>query len=115
MSKVFKMRILIDADLYPDLYAKLNDAKHPRARAAMLRNMAVQFLGQQSGRHHQTEISNAAHGQVVAAATEQTQPNSTNKADSYAISTSTTAKPEGLRLSTNQSSVLVKGVGKYLS
>ncbi|WP_168788806.1 hypothetical protein [Paraburkholderia aromaticivorans] len=38
------MKVLIDEAEFPELHAKLSDARHPRARAEMLRRMASTYL-----------------------------------------------------------------------
>jgi hypothetical protein len=115
MSRSYNMRILIEEDHYPDLYAKLSEAKHPRARAEMLRHMASLFLIQQGGTHVPSERGSAAQSQVPAAASEPGQTRTTRTDDPKAIATPSIEKQsEGLRLSANMSNALVAGLGKYL-
>lgn len=60
MPSVYSMRVLIDEAEFPELHAKLTEARHPRARAAMLRRMASAHL---------IERASTGHVPVAAAAT----------------------------------------------
>jgi hypothetical protein len=115
MSKVYNMRILIDEDHYPDLYARLSEARHPRARAEMLRHMASQFLVQQAGRKSPSAYFSPPQTAVMAPVSEPTQARAAKPANPPVTETVAPAESDGLRLSANRSSALVAGVGKYLT
>jgi hypothetical protein len=105
------IRVLIDDEVDPDLYAKLIEAKHPRARAAMLRRLAWEGLKQQGG----TQVPSERGSTAQTAASEARQTRTTRKDDPKAIATPSLEKQsEGLRLSANMSNALVAGLGKYL-
>lgn len=115
MSSIYTMRVLIDEDIHPDLYAELSKAKHPRARAEMLRRLASQFLKQQGSTQVPSERGSTAQSQILASTSEARQTRTTRQDDPKAIATPSPAKPDGLSLSENRSSALVAGVGKYLT
>ncbi len=115
MTGIYTMRVLIDEDMHPDLYAELSKAKHPRARAEMLRRLASEFLKQQSSTHVPSEQGSTAQSQVRTPASEARQPRTTRQDDPKTIARPAPATPDGLSLPANMSSALVAGVGKYLS
>jgi hypothetical protein len=51
MSSIYSMKIVIDQDCFPELYAELSKARHPRARAQLLRQLAYQSVKQKGGAH----------------------------------------------------------------
>jgi hypothetical protein len=102
------MRVLIEEDHYPDLYAKLSEAKHPRARAAMLRRLAWQGLIRQGGMQVSSERGSTAQSQAQARTTREDRPNT--------IATPSLEKhSDELRLSAYASSALIASWGKYLA
>jgi hypothetical protein len=115
MSSLYTMRVLIDEETHPDLYAELSKARHPRARAEMLRRLASQFLKQQGGTQVPPARGNTEQGHVVTSTSEPRQRRTTGKDDPGPIGTSTPAKGDGLRLPANLSTALVAGAGKYLA
>lgn len=45
-SNEYRMKVLISEDLHPELYRRLSEARHPRARSDLLRNLATMALMQ---------------------------------------------------------------------
>jgi hypothetical protein len=116
MSRAYTMKVLIDEDLYPDLYAKLSEARHSRARAEMLRRLASTCLKLENGQQPLGESRNAAQGHVPSPVSATSQPRTTKNELSHsgpAAAASTTAS--GLTLPTNASNAIVTGLRKYLA
>lgn len=111
------MKVLIDEDLYPDLYAKLSDARHSRARAEMLRRWASMYLKLESGEQVPAERRYPAqgHAKTPASRTNHTAPTSGEVLQNAIPPAPSHAGPGGLSLPTNASNALVAGMGKYLS
>ncbi|MEW6342980.1 MAG: hypothetical protein AB1704_20155 [Pseudomonadota bacterium] len=111
------MKVLIDEDLYPDLYAKLSDARHSRARAEMLRRWASMYLKLENGeqvlaeRRYPTQV----HAQTPASGANHTAPTNSEVPQRAIPPAPSRAGAGGLSLPTNASNALVAGMGKYLS
>lgn len=52
MPSIYSMKVLIDAAEFPELHAKLSEARHPRARAEMLRRLASTYLTERARISH---------------------------------------------------------------
>jgi hypothetical protein len=117
MSRAYTMKVLIDEDLYPDLYAKLSEARHSRARAEMLRRMASIYLKLENGEQVLAERRNTAqgHAQTPVSATSHTRTTKSEAGQSATTAAPSPSGTGGLSLPANASNALVAGMGKYLS
>jgi len=117
MSRAYTMKDLIDEGLYPDLYAKLGDARHSRARAEMLRRMASMYLKLENGEQVLGERRNTAQAHAQAPVSGNNHTRTTNSELGQTIAAVAPPPPEAsaLSLPANASNALVAGMGKYLS
>jgi hypothetical protein len=110
------MKVLIDEDLYPDLYAKLSEARHSRARAEMLRRLASTCLKLDNGQKPLGDHRDAAHGHAQSPVSGTSPPRTTkNEAGQSAAAASPSTTASGLSLPANASNAIVTGMGKYLT
>jgi hypothetical protein len=117
MSRAYTMKVLIDEDLYPDLYAKLSDARHSRARAEMLRRMASMYLKLENGEQVLSERCNTPQGHAQTSVSGTSPPLTTKReiGQSATAAAPSSSGAGGLSLPANASNALVAGMGKYLS